>query len=85
MSTWGRAAKKSPVPTDLHLVTREHDRRGAVDPADDWEDAAAAFELPPAWDDDAAARWRFLTGVAKRRADTVEDALLEGGGDGSWV
>jgi hypothetical protein len=73
------------VSTDLHLVTREYDQRRADDPADDWDDDDAASAFPPGWDDDAAARWPFLTRVATGRANPVEDELLYGGGDGSWL
>ena len=69
----------------LYLVTREDDQRPAGDPADGWDDDPLASEFPPGWDDYTAARLRSLTRVSKRRTNPVEDALLEGGGDGSWL
>jgi hypothetical protein len=73
------------VSSHLHLVTRHDDQRRAGDPADGWDDDSLASEFPPGRDHHAAARLRLLTRVAKRRTNPVEDALLEGGGDGSWL
>lgn len=69
---------------DLHLVTRDDDRRGTGRGVDR-DDGAAAPEFPPDWDDYAAARRRFLKRVARRRANPVEGELLEDGEEESWL
>ena len=72
------------MPSNLHLVTRDDDQRG-IDRVGDGDHGGAAPEFPPCWEDYAAARRRFLKGVAKRRENPVEGEALEDDEEGSWL
>ena len=71
------------MPSNLHLVTRDDDRRAVDHSAGDWDQGGAPPEFPPGWDDYAAARRRFLKRVAKRRVNPVEEH--EGDEERSWL